>query len=713
MNRIILLTLVFAMFASGLGAAEPVFEIPPVDRILIDGEAEDWGDRGFRVELLPDPDGRFLPANDFDARFRLGWNKGGLFILVEVSDDVAHEHEELSRLWQEDCVELFLADGRGSGNLVQIVLAPGADDRFDSLRVKLYDHGGGQREVSPVQASRLTGSGYVLEIFFPADSMGIACTMGTEFAFQLIANDSDGPGGGSFRTAWYPAIGAHEDTKLMHTVRMASSPSPPVTLHAARRSVLKGCEVILTAAMEELGNPVTVTAGSREIEGTVIQRDGRAGGVTVIDAITDRGMCPPVTVSVSGRDIASFAPIMSLRRILGKYVDAMGGRRLMDKTTSRRCRCSSATEPLKHHGDKGRTEGPTYFEVTVDASGRWLYKNLSSDPPVLRGFDGSEGWVSDENGVRREDLSGWGVTVWWIDPRGPLRIDRYFSGLEVVEEESDSEYHIVRGNLPNGRQLRLLFDRDTGLLEQAGRLHFDDYGKVDGINVARLVYFDTRYSRTRFRMQEIENGVEIEKGTFDMPDPAERFPDVYSGITDPKVLPMLKRLPTVHGGMNVPAADGRFLYDLIIEKGYRRGLEIGTSNGYSTLWMGLAFRETGGRIITIEYEKLRGEEAAENFGKAGLGDVIDLRINDAFDEIPKIDGKFDFIFLDAWKPDYIRFLELIRDRVIPGGAIAAHNVIAQERSMRDFLEAIENDPGLETTFIEASSEGISLSIVKK
>ena len=129
--------------------------------------------------------------------------------------------------------------------------------------------------------------------------------------------------------------------------------------------------------------------------------------------------------------------------------------------------------------------------------------------------------------------------------------------------------------------------------------------------------------------------------------------------------------------------------------------------------MGLAFRETGGGMITIEYEELRGLEARENFRKAGLDDVIDSRINDAFKEIPAIKGDFDFIFLDAWKPDYIKFLELIRGRVKPGGAIAAHNVIAQESSMRDFLEAIENDPGLETTYIEASPEGISLSIVKK
>ena len=125
--------------------------------------------------------------------------------------------------------------------------------------------------------------------------------------------------------------------------------------------------------------------------------------------------------------------------------------------------------------------------------------------------------------------------------------------------------------------------------------------------------------------------------------------DPFEGITDEAVLPMLKRLPYNQGGMNVPALDGRLLYNIIIENEYKRGLEIGTSNGYSTLWQGLAFRQTGGEVITIEIEEGRAKEARENFKKAGLDGIIDSRINDAFKEIPKIEGDFDFIFLDAWK----------------------------------------------------------------
>ena len=189
--------------------------------------------------------------------------------------------------------------------------------------------------------------------------------------------------------------------------------------------------------------------------------------------------------------------------------------------------------------------------------------------------------------------------------------------------------------------------------------------------------------------------------------------DPFKGIESSNILPMLKHFPRKYGGMNVPASDGRILYDLIIKNGYRRGLEIGTSNGYSGLWLGLAFQKTGGTLVTIEIEKKRAEEARENFKNAGLDKVIDSRINDAFREIPEIEGDFDFIFIDAWKPDYNKFLNLLKTRVKPGGAITAHNVISAGRQMQDFLNAIKNDPGLETEIINSSPSGVSISIVKK
>jgi caffeoyl-CoA O-methyltransferase len=189
--------------------------------------------------------------------------------------------------------------------------------------------------------------------------------------------------------------------------------------------------------------------------------------------------------------------------------------------------------------------------------------------------------------------------------------------------------------------------------------------------------------------------------------------DPFSGIENEKVLPMLRHLPRQHGGMNVPAEDGRFLYDLIIENGYKNGLEIGTSNGYSGLWIGLAMKKNQGKLVSLEINPQAAEEARGNFKKAGLDAIIEVRTANALEEIPNVPGTFDFVFIDAWKPDYFQYLQLVKDRVETGGVITAHNVTGSPRQMRDFLDAIQNDQALETTIHPVSGQGISVSIVKK
>ncbi|MEW5980383.1 MAG: O-methyltransferase [Acidobacteriota bacterium] len=188
---------------------------------------------------------------------------------------------------------------------------------------------------------------------------------------------------------------------------------------------------------------------------------------------------------------------------------------------------------------------------------------------------------------------------------------------------------------------------------------------------------------------------------------------LYRGIDDERVLELIRLVPGKPSRWNVPPEDGRFLYDLVAAKGYRRGLEIGTSNGYSALWLGLAFRANGGKLVTLEVDQERGMEARQNFRKAGLENVVELRINDAFQEIPKLVGDFDFVFIDAWKRDYKKFLDLVLPRVSKGGAITAHNVISLGGDMKDFLEAIESDPRLETKIHQTSSEGISVSFIRR
>jgi predicted O-methyltransferase YrrM len=163
------------------------------------------------------------------------------------------------------------------------------------------------------------------------------------------------------------------------------------------------------------------------------------------------------------------------------------------------------------------------------------------------------------------------------------------------------------------------------------------------------------------------------------------------------------------GQLAVSEEDGRFLRLLIATSGATRALEIGAASGYSAIWMGLGLRETGGRLVTIEYDQARAREAADNVRRAGLGDVVQVVAGDAFAEIPKLSGTFDFVFLDAWKRDYQRFFDVVFPKLDPGGLFLGHNVVNKRDELEDFLRTIETHPSLWTTIVQPSGEGMSVS----
>jgi len=159
----------------------------------------------------------------------------------------------------------------------------------------------------------------------------------------------------------------------------------------------------------------------------------------------------------------------------------------------------------------------------------------------------------------------------------------------------------------------------------------------------------------------------------------------------------------------VSQEDGRFLRVLVSTNRVQHALEIGAASGYSAIWIGLGLRETGGRLVTIEYDPARAREAAANVARAGLSDIVRVVAGDAFKEIPKVDGQFDFVFLDAWKRDYQRFFDIVFPRMPRGGLFVAHNVINKRNEMGDFLHTIETNPDLFTTIVAPAGEGVSVS----
>jgi len=165
--------------------------------------------------------------------------------------------------------------------------------------------------------------------------------------------------------------------------------------------------------------------------------------------------------------------------------------------------------------------------------------------------------------------------------------------------------------------------------------------------------------------------------------------------------------------MNVPESDGKILYDLIIKNKYKDALEIGTSTGHSTIWMAWALSKTGGRLITIEIDERRYKEALTNFREAGLSDIIDARLSDAHDFVPKLEGPFDFVFCDADKDWYKNYLKAVLPKLRVGGCFTAHNVASQRmRGIREFLDYLHALPNMETTIDRSSYSGISISYKK-
>ena len=161
---------------------------------------------------------------------------------------------------------------------------------------------------------------------------------------------------------------------------------------------------------------------------------------------------------------------------------------------------------------------------------------------------------------------------------------------------------------------------------------------------------------------------------------------------------------------NVPAEDGKVLYDLIIQNQYKNAVEIGTSTGHSAIWMAWALSKTGGRLITIEIDESRYRQALANFAAAGLSEFIDARLADAHELVYELKGPFDFVFSDADKGWYKNYFLALAPKLKVGGCFTAHNVTSGFGSgITDFLEYVKGRTDFKTEINTASPAGISIS----
>jgi len=151
---------------------------------------------------------------------------------------------------------------------------------------------------------------------------------------------------------------------------------------------------------------------------------------------------------------------------------------------------------------------------------------------------------------------------------------------------------------------------------------------------------------------------------------------------------------------NISRSSANFLNMLIKISNSKNVLEVGTSNGYSGIWLAKALKVTGGRLTTIEYYEKRISLALENFKKCGVDDIITIKQGSATEVLETIEGEIDFAFIDANKGEYIKYFDIINPKLKKGGIIAADNITSHADKVAPFVEKIQADPNYQVEILD-------------
>lgn len=165
-------------------------------------------------------------------------------------------------------------------------------------------------------------------------------------------------------------------------------------------------------------------------------------------------------------------------------------------------------------------------------------------------------------------------------------------------------------------------------------------------------------------------------------------------------------------GLNTTPGDAMMLRILVESSGAKRGVEVGSASGFGAINMGIAFERTGGHLYTLEIDPDRVKQTRENIAKMGLEKSVTCVEGDALKTLHDIEGLVDFVFIDAVKSDYRKYLKILEPKLAKNALIVGDNVIRSARAMQDFLEYIQTSPDYDTVIIRASMEkndGMSIS----
>ncbi|HCE46093.1 MAG TPA: hypothetical protein DET40_21320 [Lentisphaeria bacterium] len=279
-KRILLSLLLFLLTLTSQSAPEDniiaPFDIPYVDGITIDGKPDDWGGRGFRVDWMnvQNNNDRLKPE-DFDPRFRIGWDQRGIFMLFSITDDIICEDRD-SNLWEGDTIDVFITDNPVAERYTRIIVSPGLDAGMkNELRIKRQKNIGAEVEVARIK----TEKGYICEMFMPWRNIGKAPAEGDVIFLQIYVNDMES-GEKKVRYLFFPL--EYDDAYYfrgnMHSLRLARAASQPIVSSNEARWNGKENMLAITGVPELAGKEFTVRSPRRELARGKMKSNVKQGG---------------------------------------------------------------------------------------------------------------------------------------------------------------------------------------------------------------------------------------------------------------------------------------------------------------------------------------------------------------------------------------------------------------------------------------------------
>jgi len=154
---------------------------------------------------------------------------------------------------------------------------------------------------------------------------------------------------------------------------------------------------------------------------------------------------------------------------------------------------------------------------------------------------------------------------------------------------------------------------------------------------------------------------------------------------------------------------GQILVEIIRETKPKRVLEVGTLIGYSAISMGRELAADA-HLITVEIHANQAKMAEENIRRAEIPSTVEVLVGDAIEVLPKLKGKFDLVFIDATKEEYLKYLQLVENKLHKGSVVVADNAGVFADQMRDFLDYVRSSGKYRSRYVPIGEDGLEISV---